>query len=74
MEPDKINMTYEPLYERFEVLAAGGTRLGVSARTSVLRSDFDIKWNAVMETGGAVVSDKLDVRIEIEAVLEKPEA
>jgi len=25
MEPDKINMTYEPLYERFEVLAAGGT-------------------------------------------------
>src|SRR6266853_1685748 len=36
MEPDKINMTYEPLYERFEVLAAGGTRLGVK----FIRSGF----------------------------------
>jgi|SRR6266568_1923512 polyisoprenoid-binding protein YceI len=54
--------------------AYGGTRLGVSARASVLRSDFDMKYNPIMETGGAVVSDKLDVRIEIEAVLEKPEA
>jgi polyisoprenoid-binding protein YceI len=54
--------------------AYGGTRLGVSARTSILRSDFDMKYNPIMETGGAVVSDKLDVRIEIEAVLEKPEA
>ncbi len=33
-----------------------------------------MKYNPIMETGGAVVSDKLDVRIEIEAVLEKPEA
>jgi polyisoprenoid-binding protein YceI len=54
--------------------AYGGTRLGVSARASVLRSDFDMKYNPIMETGGAVVSDKLDVRIEIEAVLEKPAA
>jgi polyisoprenoid-binding protein YceI len=54
--------------------AYGGTRLGVSARASVLRSDFDMKYNPIMETGGAVVSDKLDVRIEIEAVLEQPEA
>ena len=36
MGPDKINMTYEPLYERFEVLAAGGTRLGVK----FIRSGF----------------------------------
>jgi hypothetical protein len=33
---DKINMTYEPLYGRFEVLAAGGTRLGVK----FIRSGF----------------------------------
>jgi hypothetical protein len=36
MEPDKINMTYEPLYERFEVLGSGGTRLGVE----FIRSGF----------------------------------
>ncbi len=50
----------------------GGTRIGVSARTSVLRREFDINFNALMETGGAVVSDKLEVAIDIEAVLEKP--
>jgi polyisoprenoid-binding protein YceI len=54
--------------------AYGGTRLGLSAKASVLRSEFGMTFHPVMETGGAVVSDKLDVRIEIEAVLEKPEA
>lgn len=36
MAPGKINMTYEPLYERFEVLGADGTRLGVK----FIRSGF----------------------------------
>ncbi|HEY0806817.1 MAG TPA: YceI family protein [Pseudonocardiaceae bacterium] len=54
--------------------AYGGTRMGVSASTTVLRKDFGINFNAVMETGGAVVGDKLEVTLEIEAVLEKPEA
>ncbi len=52
----------------------GGTRIGVSAQGTILRSDFDMKYHPVMETGGAVVSDKLEVRLEIEAVLEKPAA
>jgi polyisoprenoid-binding protein YceI len=52
----------------------GGTRIGLSARTSVSRSEFDINFNALMETGGAVVGDKLEVALEIEAVLAKPEA
>ncbi|HEX7662706.1 MAG TPA: YceI family protein [Pseudonocardiaceae bacterium] len=47
----------------------GGTRLGVSATTTVLRSDFEMKFNAVVEAGRAVVSDKLQVALEIEAVL-----
>jgi polyisoprenoid-binding protein YceI len=54
--------------------AYGGTRIGFSARGTVLRSDFGISFNAVMETGGAVVSDKLEVSLEIEGVLQKPEA
>jgi len=52
----------------------GGTRIGLSARTSVQRHDFNINFNALMETGGAVVGDKLDVALEIEAVLEQPAA
>ncbi|HEX3648490.1 MAG TPA: YceI family protein [Pseudonocardiaceae bacterium] len=54
--------------------AYGGTRLGLSATGSVLRSDFGMMFNPIMETGGAVVSDKLDVRIEIEAALQQPQA
>ena len=49
--------------------ASGGTRVGLSARGSILRSDFGMSFHPVMESGGAVVSDKLEVRIEIEAVL-----
>ncbi|HVV18815.1 MAG TPA: YceI family protein [Pseudonocardiaceae bacterium] len=54
--------------------AYGGTRFGFSAKTSVLRSEFGMSFHPVMETGGAVVSDKLDVHIEIEAVLQQQES
>lgn len=54
--------------------AYGGTRFGFSAKTSILRSEFGMSFHPVMETGGAVVSDKLDVHIEIEAILQQPEA
>jgi polyisoprenoid-binding protein YceI len=52
----------------------GGTRLALAAKGSVLRSEFGMSFHPMMETGGAVVSDKLDVIIEIEAVLNQPEA
>jgi polyisoprenoid-binding protein YceI len=52
----------------------GGTRLALNAKGSVLRSEFGMTFHPMMETGGAVVSDKLDVNIEIEAVLQQPEA
>jgi polyisoprenoid-binding protein YceI len=54
--------------------AGGGTRFGFSASTTVLRSDFGMTFNPVVEKGGAVVSDKLEVRIEIEAILQEPAA
>jgi polyisoprenoid-binding protein YceI len=54
--------------------AYGGTRVGLSAKGSVLRSDFDMSFHPMMETGGAVVSDKLDIHIEIEAALRQPES
>ena len=52
--------------------AYGGNRVGFSASTAISRKDFDIRFNATIEgTGGAVVSDKLEVTLEIEAVLRK---
>lgn len=49
----------------------GGQRVGFSATTSVSRKEFGVRFNAVMEGGGAVVSDRLQVHLEIEAVLRK---
>lgn len=49
----------------------GGQRVGFSATTSVSRKEFGVRFNAVMEGGGAVVSDKLQVQLEVEAVLRK---
>ncbi len=50
--------------------AFGGTRAGFTATTTINRSDFGVDFNAVMETGGVVVGDKVTVQLEIEAVLD----
>ncbi|HEX4221699.1 MAG TPA: YceI family protein [Pseudonocardiaceae bacterium] len=48
----------------------GGTKVGFSAKTAINRKEFDIRFNATIEgTGGAVVSDKLEVHLAIEGVL-----
>lgn len=48
----------------------GGTRCGFTATTTINRSDFGVNFNAVMETGGVVVGDKITVQLEVEAVLD----
>jgi polyisoprenoid-binding protein YceI len=48
----------------------GGTRAGFSATAEINRRDFGVNFTAVMETGGAVVSDKITIHLEIEAVLQ----
>lgn len=46
----------------------GGERIAFSAKTRINRQDFGLKWNAVLETGGVVVSDNVDISLEVEAV------
>ena len=50
--------------------AYGGTRVGFSATGEINRQDFGVSWSAAMETGGVVVSDKVTINLEIEAVLQ----
>ena len=50
--------------------AYGGTRAGFTAIGEINRRDFGVNFGAVMETGGAVVSDKITIQLEIEAVLQ----
>jgi polyisoprenoid-binding protein YceI len=51
--------------------AYGGTRAGFTGTGHINRSDFGITYNAAIEGGGVVVADKIDIHLEIEAVLEK---
>jgi polyisoprenoid-binding protein YceI len=50
--------------------AYGGTRAGFTATGEINRREFGVNFNALMETGGAVVSDKITITLEIEAVLQ----
>jgi polyisoprenoid-binding protein YceI len=50
--------------------AYGGTRAGFTATTEINRRDFGVNFNAALETGGAVVADKIAIHLEIEAVLQ----
>jgi len=47
----------------------GGTRAGFTAKGQINRGDFGVTYNAAIEGGGVVVSDKVELHLEIEAVL-----
>jgi polyisoprenoid-binding protein YceI len=49
----------------------GSRRAGVSARTTLNRKDFGLNWNRVLESGGLLVGDEIDINLEIEAVLDQ---
>jgi polyisoprenoid-binding protein YceI len=53
--------------------AYGGTRAGFSASTEINRTDWGVSYNGPIPGGGVVISDKITINLEIEAVLEKAE-
>jgi polyisoprenoid-binding protein YceI len=46
----------------------GSDRAGFSARGTINRKDFGLSWNNLLETGGAVVSDEIQIEIEVEGI------
>nr|MBA3460201.1 polyisoprenoid-binding protein [Deltaproteobacteria bacterium] len=46
----------------------GGTRAGFSGKATLSRKEFGLHWNALLETGGVVVGDKIEIALEIEAI------
>ena len=46
----------------------GNRRVAFEARGSLNRQEFGLKWNQVLEAGGVVVSNKVDLEIEGQAV------
>ena len=46
----------------------GNERAGFEAKTAIDRKDFGLTWNQVLEVGGVLVGDRVDLEIEVEAV------
>lgn len=51
----------------------GGTRAAFSATTEIDREEFGASWNMALETGGWLVSKKVRIELEAQAVVAKPE-
>jgi polyisoprenoid-binding protein YceI len=48
----------------------GDTRAGFTASAEIDRRDFGIEFNAPLEGGGVLVGNKVEISIDIEAVLQ----
>jgi polyisoprenoid-binding protein YceI len=46
----------------------GNQRVGFEGSVTISRKDYGITWNATLETGGVLVSDKVTLEFEISAV------
>jgi len=46
----------------------GNERVGFVAKTSLDRKDFGLTWNQVLEAGGVLVGDRIDVELDVQAV------
>ena len=46
----------------------GNDRIGFEGSTTISRKDYGITWNAALETGGVLVSDKVTLEFEISAI------
>ncbi|MGK9476735.1 YceI family protein [Melioribacter sp. OK-6-Me] len=49
----------------------GNTRAGFKVTGTINRFDFGLKWNALLELGGAVVSENVDIVIDVELIKAK---
>jgi polyisoprenoid-binding protein YceI len=52
----------------------GKTVAGLSARGTINRKDFGVSFNAVLETGGVAVSEKVKLEIDVEAIADEAAA
>lgn len=46
----------------------GNPRLAFVAKTAIDRKDFGLGWNQLLEAGGVLVGDRVDIELDIQAV------
>ncbi|WP_205471854.1 YceI family protein [Nocardioides sp. SYSU D00038] len=46
----------------------GNTRIGFEGAAAINRKDWDLTWNAALETGGVLVSEKVKLEFDVSAI------
>jgi len=49
----------------------GNERAGFRAELTINRRDYGLNWNELLETGGVLVGDEVEIRIDVEGLLEE---
>jgi polyisoprenoid-binding protein YceI len=50
----------------------GLQRTAVSGTTKISRQDFGVSWNKTLDSGGVVVSDSVDITLDVEMIIPPP--
>jgi polyisoprenoid-binding protein YceI len=74
-----IKETTKPVTIEFEFTGTavdpfGNVRVGFEGSTTINRRDWGVEWNAPLEAGGVLVSDKVTLEFEVSAIKANPEA
>jgi polyisoprenoid-binding protein YceI len=74
-----IKETTKPVTIEFEFSGTavdpfGNVRVGFEGSTTINRRDWKVEWNAPLEAGGVLVSDKVTLEFEVSAIKANPEA
>jgi polyisoprenoid-binding protein YceI len=74
-----IRGTTKPVTVNFQLNGSaidpwGNFRVGFEGQTTINRKDWGVSFNAAMEAGGVLVSEKVNLEFEVEAVKVKPAA
>ena len=48
------------------IAAMGTTKVGFTAKTTINRFDYNLKWDKTTEAGSLVVSKEVDIKINVE--------
>jgi polyisoprenoid-binding protein YceI len=70
----EIHGTKQPVTFEAEVAGKGnnpfgpGERIAYEAKTKIKRSDFGLKWNTPLDTGGVALSDEVEITLDVQAV------
>ncbi len=63
-KPETFNVTYAGTAKD----PWGNTRVGFIATSKINRKDFGMVWNKVLDAGGAMLGDEVEIKLNIEAI------